>query len=78
MAKFPVARILQTFPGVFSQNGYSTANFGKIHVAPEIRPGANPEHEIFQYHDGTGGEVNYHRQRRWLVAVTHRKGDSLH
>ena len=54
---FRLPRILQTFPNVFSQNGYSTANFGKIHVAPEIRPGANPEHEIFQYHDGTGGEM---------------------
>ena len=56
---FRLPRSLQTFPKVFSQNGYTTANFGKIHVAPEMRPGANPENDIFQYHDGTGGEMGF-------------------
>jgi choline-sulfatase len=50
---------LNTFPRVFSQNGYVTANFGKLHVGPEMRPGANPENEIFQFHDGTGGDMRF-------------------
>ncbi|MDP6039277.1 MAG: sulfatase-like hydrolase/transferase, partial [Candidatus Latescibacteria bacterium] len=48
-----------TFPQVFSQNDYATANFGKIHVAPEMRPGTNPGNDIFQFHHGTGGAMGF-------------------
>ena len=58
-ANFRLPRTLQTFPRVFSKRGYVTANFGKIHVVPEMRPGANPENDIFQYQDGTGGDMNF-------------------
>ena len=54
---FRLPHSLQTFPRVLAQNGYATANFGKIHVSPELRPGANPEQDIFQFHDGAGGNM---------------------
>jgi arylsulfatase A-like enzyme len=47
-----------TFPNVFAREGYATANLGKIHVARGMYPGETPGQEIFQYHDGTGGEMN--------------------
>ena len=56
---FRLPRSLNTFPRELSKNGYATANFGKMHVAPEMRPGASPENDIFQFHDGTGGEMGF-------------------
>ena len=46
-----------TFPRVFAQQGYATANFGKIHVARGMYPGEGPGDDIFQHHDGTGGNM---------------------
>jgi len=44
-----------TFPQVFARNGYRTADFGKVHVAREMYPGVDPEHEIFQLQNNEGG-----------------------
>jgi arylsulfatase A-like enzyme len=51
---FRLPRRLNTFPHVFAQNGYTTASFGKTHVPPEMRHGANPDNELFQIYDGSG------------------------
>lgn len=56
---FRLPRRFLTFPRVFADNGYSTANFGKIHVARGMYPGECPEEEIFQFHDGSGGEMGF-------------------
>ena len=56
---FRLPRPLKTFPHVFGQNGYLTASFGKTHVPAEMRPGANPDNEIFQVNDGTGGDMKF-------------------
>jgi choline-sulfatase len=59
---FRLKSTFQTFPQEFAKNGYATANFGKIHVCRERHPGNNPDNEIFQYHDGTGGEMSIWEQ----------------
>ncbi len=56
---FRLPRRLNTFPAEFSKNGYATANFGKLHVAPEMRPGLSSDNDIFQYHDGAGGDMRF-------------------
>lgn len=56
---FRLPRSLKTFPYVFGQNGYTTGSFGKTHVPPEMRPGADPDNEIFQVNDGAGGDMNF-------------------
>ena len=45
----------ETFPRVFARHGYTTANFGKIHVARSMYPGVTPRRDIFQHHNGEGG-----------------------
>jgi choline-sulfatase len=56
---FRLPRPIETFPRVFARQGYGTANFGKIHVCRGMYPGECPDGDIFQYHDGTGGEMNF-------------------
>ncbi len=56
---FRLPRRVLTFPRVFADNGYATANFDKIHVARGMYPGECPENDIFQFHDGTGGDMNF-------------------
>ena len=54
---FRLPRRFLTLPSVFARNGYATANFGKIHVARGMYPGESTEGDIFQHHDGSGGEM---------------------
>ncbi|MFP4027733.1 MAG: sulfatase [Candidatus Brocadiia bacterium] len=56
---FELPRPLDTFPQVFSRHGYRTANFGKIHVARPMYPGASPGPDIFQHHNGEGGGMGF-------------------
>jgi choline-sulfatase len=58
-ANFRLPHRLKTFPQVFAENGYATASFGKTHVPPEMRHGADPENEIFQTNDGSGGDMRF-------------------
>jgi choline-sulfatase len=56
---FRLPRRLKTFPQVFAQNGYATASFGKTHVPPEMRHGSDPDNEIFQVYEGSGGDMRF-------------------
>ena len=55
---FRMPRTPLTFPKVFSEHGYATGNFGKLHVANGMHRPDNPENNVFQHHDGTGGGMN--------------------
>ncbi len=57
-AGFRLPKPVVTFPHVFAQAGYRTANFGKIHVAHGMYPNEAPG-LIFQHHDGTGGDMGF-------------------
>ncbi|MBU7003937.1 MAG: sulfatase-like hydrolase/transferase, partial [Theionarchaea archaeon] len=56
---FRLPRRPGTFPEVFADSGYQTANFGKIHLAREMFPGLNPDREVFQHHNGDGGGMQF-------------------
>lgn len=56
---FRLPRRPLTFPRVFAGEGYATASFGKIHVARGMYPGETPGEDIFQHHDGQGGEMGF-------------------
>lgn len=60
--RFRLPKPVETFPPVFAQKGYRTATFGKLHVARGMYPGQTPGHDIFQHHDGTGGDMNFWRR----------------
>lgn len=55
---FRLPNPVMTFPHVFAQNGYRTANFGKIHVAHGMYPDEAPG-LIFQHHDPAGGDMGF-------------------
>ncbi|HPN84461.1 MAG TPA: sulfatase-like hydrolase/transferase [Victivallales bacterium] len=48
-----------TFPRVFAQNGYKTANFGKFHVSRDMEVGATPGYEVFEKNDEKGGRMSF-------------------
>ena len=48
-----------TFPEVFAGYGYQTANFGKIHLPPEMCHGNVPGAPVFEHHNGQGGGMNF-------------------
>jgi len=49
----------RTFPEAFADFGYQTANFGKIHLPPEMCHGEVPGAPVFGHHDGEGGGMNF-------------------
>ena len=46
---FKLPKPLKSFPEVFAENGYLTANFGKTHVPREMN--------VWQHDDGRGGDM---------------------
>ena len=60
--RFRLPRLPVTFPQVFAQQGYATANYGKIHVAKGMYPGDTPGYGIFQKHSSAGADMHYWRK----------------
>jgi len=59
---FRLPQTLETFPQVFLHHGYATANFGKVHVAPEMLPDpTNPGKGIFAHHNPDGSSMQFWR-----------------
>lgn len=58
-SNFRLPKPVETFPHVFSGRGYQTANFGKMHVARGMYPGETPGKDIFQHHNGQGGDMDF-------------------
>ena len=50
-----------TFPEILAQNGYSTANFGKTHLPPQLKP--------FQLDDPTGGDMRLGLTREEIAGL---------
>lgn len=70
---FTLPTSLTTFPELLAQNGYVTANFGKLHVPPEMAP------NVFQHHDRTGADTTFYGDHESeLIGVIRSPNGTIH